>query len=168
MSEKPIPFANTHTFYAHFGWFYATWTAMELDVDLAIGKILKITPEQTHALVAGLQFGPKAALLRSLLPSSDYKNVEQLKGFLTRVTKESLRNVFTHSFIVSDAEGVAFVHRKNQTVYSAEAFKFKSEDFCKHVKAFVQLAADFEAALGFAEGNETGDFAAMAIPAKSA
>lgn len=162
MPNKSKPFSNTDRFYGHFGWFYATWTAMELDVDLAICKILKITPEQTHALVAGLHFGPKAALLRSLLPTSDYKNVPELKGFLTRLTKESLRNVFTHSFIASDEHTVTFIHRQNQTVYSSTGYKFKADDFVAHIKAFVELAYKFEQALGFSD-KERGDFAAAAI-----
>ena len=69
------PFVHTKRFYGHFGRFYAVWSAAELNIDLTIGRILKIPPEQTHTLVAGMQFGRKAALLRSLLPKSDYKNV---------------------------------------------------------------------------------------------
>src|SRR5262249_50815584 len=111
------PFANTPRFYSHLGWFHAAWTAMDLDVDFAIYKLLKITPEQTHALVAGLEFGRKTALLRSLLSQSDLKNKDQLKGFLTRISKESLRNVFSHSFIASDEHSVAFIHRSSQGQY---------------------------------------------------
>ena len=113
-------FVQTERFYGHLGRFYAVWNATELNIDWVIGKILKITPEQTHALVAGMMFGRKAALLRSLLPKSDYKNVSELKGFLTRLKNESLRNVFTHSLIFSDLDGVTFVHRKSQDDYSAK------------------------------------------------
>jgi hypothetical protein len=163
MTEKMVQFANTERFYSHFGRFYATWTAMELNIDFTICKILRITPEQTHALVAGLHFGPKAALLRSLLPTSNFKNVSELKGFLTRITRESLRNVFTHSFIASDEHSVTFIHRKNQTIYSADIYKFEADDFCIHVKEFVQLAHDFEVALGISSNKEVGEFASFAI-----
>ncbi len=162
MTTKPKPFANTNRFYGHFGWFYASWTAMELNVDFAICKCLKITPEQTHALVAGLEFGRKAALLRSLLPSSDYKNPEQLKGYLTRIAKESLRNVFTHSFIASDEHSIQFIHRTSQGQYSSTGYKFTADNFCKHVKDFVQLAYDFEKALDIPPGERAG-FAVAAI-----
>jgi hypothetical protein len=167
MTEKPKAFAHTPRFYAHFGWFYATWTAVDLDVDLAICKCLKITPEQTHALVAGLEFGRKVALLRSLLPASNYKNVEQIKGYLTRISKESLRNVFTHSFIVSDHESVHFIHRSSQGQYSATGYKFTPDNFCKHIKDFVQLGESFEKALALSP-KEIGDFAAAAVKKKSA
>jgi hypothetical protein len=163
MSAKATPFANTPRFYSHLGWFHAAWTAMDLVVDLAICKLLKITPEQTHALVAGLEFGRKTALLRSLLSQSDYKNVAQLKGFITRISKESLRNVFSHSFIASDADSVAFIHRSSQGQYSAKGYQFTPDNFVAHTKAFVQLAEDLRKALGFS-AKEIGDFAAAAIP----
>src|SRR3974390_3555954 len=95
-SGRDKPFAYTQRFYAHLGCFYAVWSATELNIDWAIGKILKLSHEQTHVLVARMQFGRKAALLRSLLPKSDYANASEIKGFLTRIRKESLRNVFSH------------------------------------------------------------------------
>ena len=113
--------------------------------------------------MAGLHFGPKAALLRSLLATSNFKNVSELKGFLTRITRESLRNVFTHSFIASDEHSVTFIHRKSQTIYSADVYKFGADDFCTHVKEFVQLAHDFEVALGILSSKEVGKFASFAI-----
>jgi len=67
MTGKPKPFASTIPFFSALGAFYATWTTVDLMVDLAIGRLLKLSPEQTHALVAGLEFGRKTALVRSLL-----------------------------------------------------------------------------------------------------
>jgi hypothetical protein len=136
-----------------------------LNIDLTIGKKLKITPEQTHALVKGMMFGRKAALLRSLLPKSDYKNVSELKGFLTHIKKLGLRNVFTHSLIFSSPDGVTFVHRSSQDDYSAKGYSFKADDFCVHVKAFVQLATDFEKALAIPH-DELEQFARAALPPK--
>jgi hypothetical protein len=162
MATKSIPFANTDGFYRHLGLFYASWSAMDLDVDYAIGKLLKITPEQTHALVAGLEFGRKTALLRSLLTQSHYKNVEELKGYLTYFRKLSLRNVFTHSFIASDQKRVSFIHRKSQDEYSAIGYTFTAEDFVTHVNDFVQVVRKFKSAIGFSQ-NEVADFAAAAI-----
>jgi hypothetical protein len=164
MASKP--FVQTERFYGHLGRFYAVWNATELNIDWVIGKMLKITPEQTHALVAGMMFGRKAALLRSLLPKSDYKNVSELKGFLTRIKKEALRNVFTHSLIFSDLDSVTFVHRSSQDDYSAKGYRFKADDFCGHVKAFVQLASDFEKALAIPH-DELEQFAKAALPRKS-
>jgi hypothetical protein len=162
---NPKPFANTPQFYAALGWFYATWTAVELNIDLAIHKALKIEPEQTHALVGPLEFGRKVSILRSLLSAGDRQNAEQLKGFLTRITKTSLRNVFAHSFLASDINSVTFVHRSGQGQYSAQGYRFESKNFLDHVQNFVQLAHDFENALGLSAA-EIGDFAAASLKPK--
>jgi hypothetical protein len=160
--SNPKPFANTERFYLHFGRFYATWTAVELTIDCAIGKILKLTPKHTHAFVGPLEFGRKAAILRSLLPSTDYQNVEEIKRLLTLITKRSLRNAFSHSFIVSDTETVGFVHRRSQEEYRADSYRFTADNFVGHSMAFVQAAHEFEKALGLTT-KEIGAFASEAI-----
>jgi hypothetical protein len=165
MTEKPKAFAHHPRFYSHLGWFYAAWTSLDLTIDYAIHKCLKISPEQTHQLVSGMEFGKKVALLRSLLNKSDYENGPQLKGFLTKFTKESLRNVFTHSFIASDHDYVSFVHRTSfQGEYSCTVYKFDPDGFVTHVKKFVQLASDFEKALGLSP-EILGEFAGAAADA---
>ena len=164
MTDKP--FANTPTFYAHLGRFYAVWSATEVNIEFTIGKILKTPPEQTHALLAGLQFGRKAALLRSLLTKSSYPKVSELKGYLTRIRKASLRNVFSHSFIFSNIDSVTFVHRTSHDEYSSNGYSFKADDFVAHVKQFVQLAHDFEKALAI-EHDELHQFAKAALKSRS-
>jgi len=164
MTDKT--FAHTPTFYAHLGRFYAVWLATETNIDFVIGRLLKITAEQTHALLAGMQFGRKAALLRSLLTKSDYPNAADLKGYLTLIRKQSLRNVFTHSLLFSDADSVTFVHRSSQDEYPAQGYKFTAEGFVRHVKEFVQLAHDFETALAIPH-DELNRFAKAALPPKA-
>jgi hypothetical protein len=94
MSKRPPPrFANTTDFYALLGAFYAAWSRAEIVIDCAIWKVLGTTQRQAHILVAGMEFGRKAAVLKSLLRGSNYKNVEQIKGCLTRIRK-SRRNIF--------------------------------------------------------------------------
>jgi hypothetical protein len=164
MREKP--FVSTPIFYGHFGKFYAVWSQVELNIDFAIGNILKASAEQTHALVAGMQFGRKAALLRTLLPNSNFSNVPELKGYLTRIRKNSLRNVFTHSLVFSNPGSVTFVHRSSQGEYSADGYRFTADQFVTHVKDFVQLAADFEKALNIPY-EELNSFAKAALPRKN-
>ena len=164
MTDKP--FAQTPQFYGHLGGFYAVWSATELNIDIAIGKIKKLSPEQTHALVARLQFGRKAALLRSLLSKSDYTNVSELDGFLTRIEQGSLRNVFAHSFFFSGPDSITFVHRSSQKKYSAMGYRFKADEFIRHVKQFIHLAHDFEKALAISH-DERGKFGKAALPPKT-
>jgi hypothetical protein len=157
----PNAFANTHRFYGLFGWFHAVWTATELNIDWAIGKLKRIPPGQTHPLVAKLKFSNKVAMLRSLLRDSDYKNRAELEEFLSRIEKDALRNAFAHSFLASDAETVAFIHRR-QGQYRADSYRFTADKFEAHVRGFVQLAADFRQALGVSDA-EIGNFAAEAV-----
>lgn len=163
MTDKP--FALTAKFHTALGMFYAVWSNTELNIDFLIGRLLKTTPEQTHALLAGLQFARKAALLRSLLAKSDYPNATALKDYITRIRKQSLRNVFSHSFISSDADSVTFVHRSSHGEYSAQEYKFNAKEFFTHVKNFVQLALDFQVALSIAR-DELDHFAMAALSPK--
>jgi hypothetical protein len=160
------PFANTRHFYEYLGRFYAMWSATELNIDLMIGRLLKITPEQTHALVAGMQFGRKAALFRSLLSESDYSNISELKRFLSRIKNESLRNVFTHSIMFTGTDSVTFIHRYSRDDYKANGYHFKADGFVAHVKEFLQLAEDFGKALNISP-DELKVFAKSALSSKS-
>ena len=163
MTTTPKPFANTPQFYAALGWFHAVWSGTELNIDYAIGRLKKMPPEQTHALVAGLRFSDKIKMLKQLLSKSDYGNVSELEQYLTRIESNSLRNTFSHSFLVSNSNTVAFVHRRsNRGQYLCEGYRFAADNFFAHVQEFVQLSHDFERALGFS-AKEIGDFAAAAI-----
>lgn len=167
MTTKPKPFAVTVAFYVMFGRFYAVWTSLEITLDCAICKILKLPAEDGHVLFGPLEFGRKAAILRSLLPAANYKNEEQIKGLLTRIGKESLRNAFSHSFIQSEATDVTFVHRSGQGQYSVTKHTFTADEFGHHVDSFVDLAQKFELALGLTQ-EEIDAFAnAAARAAKS-
>jgi hypothetical protein len=78
-----------------------------------------------------------------------------------------MRNVFAHSFLASDEHSVAFVHRNKgrgkHGKYEATAYKLSRDDFFDHVQNFVQLAFDFQQAVGLTH-KEVADFAAMALP----
>lgn len=163
LQRKTRPFANTGDFYTALGRFYAVWSAVELDIDCAIGKLKQLPPEEAHRLVAAMKFSKKLDVLRFLLDNSKYENVAQLKEFLDRIENETLRNVFAHSFMASDSSSVSFYHRRSrQGQYSCEPYRFEAENFFVHVQNFAQLAHDFERAFGFAQ-KEVGKFASFAL-----
>jgi hypothetical protein len=162
MTDKPpARFANTTEFYAMLGAFYAAWSRAELVVDCAIWKILGTTQRQAHILVGAMEFGRKAAVLRSLLPRSNYKNLEQIKGLLTRISK-SRRNEFSHSILASKPDLVRFIHRRAQGEYCATPYVFSPAEFAQHVDDFRKLVLDFEKTLELSD-KEIGDFASAAI-----
>ena len=134
-----------------------------MNIDCAIGKLKKIPPKEAHAVAAKLRFSGKVETLRALLPNSEYKNATELDEFLTRIEDDALRNTFTHSFLASDEGTVSFIHREwRQGQYSANGYCFTADNFEVHVRAFVQLAHDFQKALGLSDA-EIGNFAAEAI-----
>jgi hypothetical protein len=105
-------------------------------------------------------------VLRTLLTASQFKNVDQLKGILTSITKTSLRNVFSHSFLATDKDRVMFIHRSSQGQYEVKGYTFTPKQFETHVQDFLRLALEFEKALGFSH-KEVGNFAAAGIPLDS-
>jgi hypothetical protein len=168
MPDKPVPFANTPAFYSALGWFYAVWSATELAIDCAIWKALGTeTAEEAHERSARTRFSEKCAQLRTLLESAEIPHGEKVKELLTQIEHHSMRNVFAHSFLASDEHSVAFVHRKKgrgkHRKYEVTAYKLSRDDFFDHVQNFVQLAFDFQQAVGLTH-KEVADFAAMALP----
>jgi hypothetical protein len=159
-TDRPVPFANTIDFYALLGFFYAAWSRAEIVVDCAIWKLLGTTPQQTHVLAASMGFRWKATVLRFLLPNSD-RDAEQIKGCLARIS-ESLRNPFAHSFLASDKDSVAFIHRTAQGRYKAKPYKFTAAKFAEHVNDFYKLVSEFEKARGLTD-QEIAYLAACAI-----
>jgi hypothetical protein len=158
MGEKPLPFARSQNFYAMLGGFHAAWSRAEIVLECAIWKILGTTPEQAHILLAAMEFGRKAAILKSLLPGSNHSNQEKIKGCLTRITK-SRRNAFSHSILASGDSSVTFVHRTAQGEYLATLHKFTPKSFATHVDDFRGLVLEFQKTVGLTD-REVARFAA--------
>jgi hypothetical protein len=164
-----IPFANTDEFYHQTGLFYFAWTRTDLVIDWAFWKALKtVTPEQAHERVAGLTFGRKCAEFRTfLLDSKEFEHIEKVKALLARITNDSMRNVFAHSFLASDEGSVTFIHRrKEDRQYRVDWHTFKRAEFLNHVREFIQLSFDFQRAVGVSDWD-LARFAAAARPSKS-
>jgi hypothetical protein len=163
MSDN-LPFANTPQFYAALGRFYAVWSSVELTIDCAICKLENTLPEEAHKTLAALKFSDRTKRLRDLLAASGRSNVSELTQLLDSIEGD-FRNIFSHSFIASDAESVAFVHRKatKRDPYSCTMYRLTRDQFLAHVKDFAHRAEAFEHALGFSE-KEIGNFASYALP----
>jgi hypothetical protein len=84
----------TVEFTSQVGRFYGIWAATELAIDYAIGFFLKLPPEETHLLTAGMEFNRKARLVMALIKRSDHTNKSQLLAALKIIQNESLRNAF--------------------------------------------------------------------------
>lgn len=146
------------------GWFYHIWAVTEAMLDFAIGRFLRLEPAETHILTAGMEHGRKSMLLLILVSRSNDPNKSELSRTLKIIQNESLRNVFSHSYIGSDEETIFFLDRSKGGRYKATIRSFSMEKFNEHVSKFVQAARDFETAL-VVEPDEIIAFQELALSA---
>jgi hypothetical protein len=110
-----------------------------------------------------MRFSDKCKQLRTLLNEGKIPNSEKAKELLTEIENQG-RNIFAHSFLVSDEHSVTFIHRKiEQGKYQAIPYTIPRARFLDLVQQFLQLCLDFEQAVGLTD-KEVRDFAAMAMP----
>jgi hypothetical protein len=161
----PKRFANTTEFYTALGRFHAAWSRIELVIDCAIWKGSDTeTAQQAHERVARMKFSDKLKKLRTLTDGGKFKHGEKVNDLLRQIEEESRRNVFAHSILASDEHSVTFIHRSMQRgKYKVMRHKISNHGFVKHVEKFVQVAVDFQQAVGLSD-REVGGFAAALIP----
>jgi hypothetical protein len=136
--------ANQPDFLAAVGLFYSMWSANDITVDCAIGKLLKLPADETHLLTAGIDFNRRASLLRVLLNRSTLPRKPQIISALNTIQNESLRNVFAHSFLQSDETTVTFIERTRHGKYDPKKHPFTISAFRDHVHKFVDAAVAFQ------------------------
>ena len=100
------PYANTPEFYALLGRFYAAWSRVEIVLDCAIWKVLGTTPEQAHAVVAGMEFGRKAAVPAFSQPVQERRTAE--RHFDTHQQDVTAQRLLT--FVPGHGQGLRYVH----------------------------------------------------------
>lgn len=156
--------ANTPDFLVAVGVFYNMWSANDIMVDYAIGKLLKLPADETHLLTAGMDFNRRASLLRVLLNRSALPQKAQIISALNTIQNESLRNVFAHSFLQSDKTTVTFIERTRHGKYDPKKHVFTVPDFKTHVRKFVDAAVAFQEEFGISnEDFETFANAAFSV-----
>jgi len=144
----------TIEFNMNFGMFHTAWASAEVMMDYAIGEFLRLTPEEIHLVTSGMEHGRKAMLLRNLIGRGKHPNRDELLRTLKIIQNESLRNVFAHSYILSDETTISFVERSRGGRYQATEHEFSLQEFKDHVDAFLNASRDFQAALGLDTGDE--------------
>jgi hypothetical protein len=148
------------------GAFFGAWATLELITSYGIGKFLRVSDEEAHVLAAGMEFGPKARLLRNLVYRSDDPNKGRIINLLWKIQNESKRNVFAHSFIISDTSGVSFIELSRGGDYKATEHEFTLTSFVDHVVTFTKDMAELEAAIG-ADAQSLARFAKAALSANT-
>ena len=130
------------------GTFYSNWAALELTIDLAIGKLLAVPHEVTHLLTAGLDFHRKARILRALIRRSNHPQKAKLLTALNKIQNESKRNVFAHSYLGGTDVEVTYLERSRNGELSATEHTFTAQEFVVHVARFVDAGRQFASLIG--------------------
>jgi hypothetical protein len=133
------------TFHILLGQFHCIWLMFDVQVDYSIGKFLNISPEQTHILVAGMEFGRKLRLLIELLKRSDHPKKATLIESI-RTLQGAKRDIITHSYIASSKTHIRFLYR-GRGEYSAGKLTFHIDQFNEHVATMVEAAQKYQRTL---------------------
>jgi hypothetical protein len=150
-------------FHKLLGQFHCMWLMFDVQVDWSIGKFLNLPTEQTHILVAGMEFGKKLRLLVELLKRSDHPKKATLIESIGTLQKAK-RDIITHSYIASDETHIRFIYRARGE-YSAGKLDFHIDQFNEHVATMIQAAQKYQRALG-ASGDEQIAFAEACLNIK--
>jgi hypothetical protein len=146
LSGPPQALAHTPDFQRALGNFFVAWAHVELLTSYAIGKLLKISDEEAHVLTAGMEFGRKARLLRNLA----YRDETHRRGImsaLNKLTKDLKRDVFAHSYLLSNPQTATFVDRARGGDYDVTPHQFTRETFVAYVNRFHDAGHELEAAI---------------------
>lgn len=130
-----------------FGRFWGAWLSAELTIDYTIYRLLRISKQQAHLMLAGMEVGRKMRLLESLLKRSTLRRKAEILGYLHVLQNDALRNVFAHSLLWSDEHTVTFLNRHFGQKYAAQEYKFTLIRFRMHVGDVLKNGGKFYEAL---------------------
>lgn len=144
------------------GLFQQAWAGAEAAADMAIRDFLGITTEESHLLTAGLEFNKKATLLRALISKSEHRHKDKAIKALNIMQNESKRNVFAHSYVLSNESSVTYLERSRGGRFAATKHKFTLEEFEAHVKKFSDASLLFWDAMGY-DNDALDEFVSIAL-----
>lgn len=133
--NRPFLAALDDRFLLMLGYFHAMWATLDLALCYGIGKFLGLKAEECHVLTSGMEFGRKLTLLRNLVYRSDHLHKTKIMALLGKIQNESKRNVFAHSFIISDQKTVTFIERSRGGDYKVTRHNFTLKEFYAHVES---------------------------------
>lgn len=166
----PMTAKNSLVFDAQFlewlGRFFGSWATLELITTYGIGKFLRVSDEEAHVLAAGMEFGPKARLLRNLVYRSDDPHKGRIINLLWNIQNQGKRNVFAHSFIISNSSGISFIEMSRGGDYKATEHEFTLASFADHVVNLAKDMHELETVLGI-DAHSLARFARAALSANT-
>lgn len=119
--RQPWPGPGTDSFLKDYGSFMALWCTFDLLVEIIIMRELRLEPQETSIICAGLGFGAKANILYSLLSRND-ANADGIT-LIKRAQTVAERNSFAHGFLMYDGDLDTFkiIKREVKDTYQPKA-----------------------------------------------
>lgn len=150
------------TFFLNYGLFHAAFSALDLAIDVAIGRFLKLSHAEAHLVTVGVEMGRRMQLLINLADHSNHPNKAEIVRLMKAIQDDSRRNAFTHGFMGTNEETVTFFYRNRDKPLEAREYQYSSDGFQKHVATFLELASKLQSALGITSADFV-EFAATVI-----
>jgi hypothetical protein len=168
MSRRPQPkhrLTSDDEFYQLVGQFHVLWSSLDLSIDFAIGKFLKLPAKDTHLVTTGMFYGRKIRLLLDLV-NRDRKLPYRLRTKYNQSLKALLgskRDLLTHGYLSSGPDSVSFFLRKSGDQFSVQNQTFTIEEFREHIRRFAEACGSLQECLDATAGGTTFKAFATAV-----
>jgi hypothetical protein len=143
--------ANNDRFQQLLGRFNVIWSIVDFESSLVLGNLLGLSHEQTHLLTTKMPFNVKANLIRALLRPQKTDKARAIATAINKIQNQSKRNVFAHSYIMSNATSVTFIDRSVDAELVVSAHVFTLPEFETHVANLAVAAKEFGEAHAFTQ-----------------
>jgi hypothetical protein len=134
------------------GLFVLGWSLLEGYLEYAIAHQLKLSPRDASLITAGMQFRPKADLLRALLNRRPKRNKAALQ-ILSTIQSKPERNDLLHGVAGSTGIGLWFVRRRNDGRLRSEPKLFTTRKLLDLHSEIHSLRKSLQEELRFTDGE---------------
>ena len=117
------------------GFFIASWAVLGATLEVAISQQLNLSALDSSHITAGMQFKPKAVMLKSLLSRDKAKNAKAIE-IVNQMQQRGERNDLLHSIVGFNKKELVFTRRRN------DRGRFTSEEKPYNGQQLVQLSHD--------------------------
>jgi len=149
--SDPIMSQETERAIYGLGFFVISWSVLEATLEVAIAKQLGLGPKDGSHITAGMQFKPKAVMLKSLLNRDKTKNAGAI-ATVDKVMQRGERNDALHSVIGWDERGLVLNRRRNDSgTFTSKEKPYTGVQFITVALEIAGLSGDLKSALGISD-----------------
>jgi len=142
---------ETHKAIYGLGFFVAAWSVLEASLEVAIAKQLGLGPKDGSHITAGMQFAPKAIMLRSLLGRDKAKHAAAI-AIVNRMMSRGERNDLLHSIVNYNNRELVFTRRRNDKGgFTSEEKPYTGEQLLELSTEIANLSEGLKNQLGISD-----------------